>query len=68
MPHFLVKFCNDIPDSTGHDFHACQREIVVRDMTDEKQAVEVAKQEFEKRERIGDWRIHARIIECIEID
>jgi len=64
MTRFTVGFYNDLPDSTGHDHHVCQRSIDVPEAHDAAQAVEQAIVDFQRLEDVVDWHLHARTIEC----
>jgi hypothetical protein len=64
MAKFRISFFNDLPDSTGHDHHVCQRTIEIVDAEGEEQAIARAIGEFERLERVSHWGIHARKIEC----
>ena len=64
MPDYRVCFFNDLPDSTGHDHHACQRTIEILGAESEEQAMALAITEFERLERVSHWKLHARTIEC----
>ena len=64
MTRFTVGFYNDLPDSTGHDHHVCQRSIDVADSPDEPHAIEQAILDLQRLEDIPDWHLRARIIEC----
>lgn len=64
MADFRICFFNEIPDSTGHDHHVCQRTIEVRQAHDEAHAITQALREFERLERVSHWDLHARTFEC----
>lgn len=64
MADYSICFFNEIPDSTGHDHHVCQRTIEVQDATSEEQAIANAICEFERLEHVSHWRLHARTVEC----
>lgn len=66
MPHYRIRFCNDLTNSNGHEFHTCQSEVTVRS-GDEQTALELAKREYERREKITSWRQCATSVECEEI-
>lgn len=68
MLRYRVGFYNDIPDSTGHDHHVCQREIELVTDGGRDQAIADAIREFEQQEHVSNWTVHARTIECICID
>ena len=64
IPRYLVRFCNETPDSTGHEHHVCQREVEVTTWFGQEQAVVQAIALFEVREDIASWKMHAGTIEC----
>lgn len=64
MSGFRVSFFNVIPDSTGHDHDCCQRTIDVPEAGGSKEAVELAKREFERLEGVAHWRVHAEFVDC----
>ncbi|MEW9857024.1 hypothetical protein [Novosphingobium sp. M1R2S20] len=64
MSRYRVCFYNDLCDSTGHDHHVCQKEIIVAGVENEDAAIAQAKKAFEKHEQIADWSLHARSIDC----
>ena len=68
MPGYLFLFANDLPNSTGHVFHTCQREIEVLGKATLQEAVEAAKAEFERVEGVGSWTQRARTIECKQLE
>ena len=67
MTRFSVSFCNDLPDSTGHDWHVCQSEVEVETPLGENQAIAEAIAQFERREHVDNWRKRAQTIECRRI-
>lgn len=68
MAAFRICFFNDIPDSTGHDHHCCQRSIEILEAVDEEEAIALAIREFERLEKIACWDLHARTYECAPLD
>jgi hypothetical protein len=64
---YRVCFFNDIPRNERL-FKCCQRSIVVRSADSPEQAVEAAKEQFERLEGIRDWRFHAARIEVEIMD
>ena len=66
MISYRVSFYNQLPDDTGHDHLVCQREIEVATSC-EKEAVAKAIREFERNERVPNWRHRASEIKCIEL-
>lgn len=64
MPGYRFLFSNDLPNSTGHVFHTCQREIEVLGKTTLEEALEAAKAEFERQEGVASWTHRAHFIEC----
>jgi hypothetical protein len=65
---YRVGFYNNIPDSTGHDHHVCQREIEVTTDGGRDQTIAEGIQEFERHEHVSRWSIQARTIECVCLD
>jgi len=63
MASFRIRFCNDLLNAYGQPFHVCQREVVVAG-EDDAVAIQAAKREFERLERVPSWRLRARSIEC----
>ena len=63
MALYLVRFCNDLCDSTGHQWHVCQRMLEI-EARGQGQAITEAISEFEKAEEVSHWRHRARTIEC----
>ncbi len=61
MPSYRVCFLNEIPRNERL-FRCCQRSIVISASTPE-QAIEAAKKRFARLEGIGDWKMHASLIE-----
>lgn len=68
MAAFRICFFNEIPDSTGHDHHCCQRSIEILEAADEEEAIALAIREFEQLEKIARWDLHARTYECAPHD
>ena len=68
MADFRICFYNDLPDSTGHDHHVCQRTILIPNAVDEERAIVQAKREFGRLEQVTHWDLHARTIECARLD
>lgn len=68
MTAYRISFVNDLVDSHGHPHHVCQRHIEVRGAIDGAGAVERAKREFERLERIERWQLRARAIELESIE
>ena len=64
IPRYSVSFCNEIPDSTGHEHHVCQREVEVTTWFGQGQAIAQAIVQFEALEDIASWKTHAGTIEC----
>ena len=67
MPGYRVCFMNEIPRNDKL-FRCCQRSLMIRSAPDAERAVEAAKQQFAKLERIHDWKIHAALIEVEQIE
>jgi hypothetical protein len=67
MASYRVSFFNEIPDSTGHDHHVCQRSIEITGAEDEAQAIRRAIVEFERLEGVSHWDLHARAMECSQL-
>ena len=65
---YTVRFCNQLVNCNGQLFSTCQREIVVQGIPDEADAIQAAKLEFERLERVGSWRARATSIECLQTD
>lgn len=68
MREYRFLFCNDLADSTGHMFRTCQRAVEVSGKPTLEEAMEAAKQEFERQEEIGRWHLRARFIEWEELE
>jgi hypothetical protein len=67
MPTYRVCFMNEIPRNDKL-FRCCQRSIIVKSALGAEWAVEAAKRQFAELEGIGDWKIHAALIEVEAID
>ena len=67
MTSYRVCFINEIPRNERL-FRCCQRSIIIRSAASAEQAVETAKKQFAELEGIGDWKIHAALIEVEPID
>jgi len=67
MPSYRVRFINEIPRNERL-FRCCQRSIIIQSASSAERAVEAAKEQFAKLEGIGDWKIHAALIELEPID
>lgn len=67
MAGFRVTFFNDLCDSTGHDHRCCQREIELPQAVSAERAIEQAKREFERLERVERWHLRATGIRCDEL-
>ena len=68
MSGYRFKFCNDVASSTGHETHACQREIEILDKPTLEEALEAAKAEFERQEGIASWTHRAHFVECKSLE
>jgi hypothetical protein len=63
-----VHFYNDTPNDRGEMFHVLQCSVEIRAAKSQDRAVEAAKRRFARKEAISDWRIHAQIVEVVEIE
>ena len=64
MTDYLIRFSNDLSDSTGHVHRVCQGEVLISAPENRDQAIEQAKRRFAEAEGVADWSQRARIIEC----
>ncbi len=67
MKAYRVCFFNQLTNSSGHNFHCCQRSIEIHAAKSRDRAVEAAKLRFAREEQVKDWHIHAHSIEVEEI-
>ena len=63
---YRVSFLNRLTNSYGRSFDVCQREVEVSSTKDSAQAIELAKKEFCRAERIRHWRNRASFIQWVE--
>lgn len=64
MADYRVRFFNRLTNSYGRCFDVPQRSIDVRCGDGPEEALGIAKREFERAERIGNWRARANGVEC----
>jgi len=64
MTRYRVKFFNNLTNCNGQEFKCLQRSLTIREATDQDDAVEMAKREFERVECISNWRCHAHLVEA----
>jgi hypothetical protein len=65
--NYQIKFYKHLLSSDGHPFKVLQRVIPVDQSDSSDDAVRVAQRRFEGLENVGDWRLHADIVEaCVE--
>jgi len=62
MNEYRVIFFNTLLNSYGMRFKCLQRAIAVT-AEDAEQAAETAKREFERLERVPNWKCHAQSVE-----
>lgn len=67
MRQYFVTFHKVVPNDSGHDYRALQRQTVVSART-EVAAARAAKALFCRAARIVDWRVRADTCEVAEID
>ncbi|QIG78875.1 hypothetical protein [Stakelama tenebrarum] len=67
MTNYRVGFYNELCDSTGHDHHVCQREILITTEGGEEAAIAKAIAEFERLERIEHWKARASEVKCTKL-
>jgi hypothetical protein len=65
MSRFRVKFFNTLLGSDGHPHKVLQRTIDLQEPKTAKDAVELAKRDFECLECVPDWHLHAQ---CCEVE
>jgi hypothetical protein len=63
MPGYRVSFFNELTSSRGTLYKVCQRSVEIRTARSLDRAVEAAKKRFARLERVGEWRLHARLFE-----
>lgn len=67
MAVFRVSFFNTLTNSCGRVLKVCQRTVEIDDTHDVNRALETAKQEFARLERIPNWGLRAQSVEVEEI-
>ena len=63
MTAYRVSFFNELTNSRGTLYKVCQRSVEIRTARTLDRAVEAAKKRFARLERVGEWRLHARLFE-----
>ena len=63
MTAYRVSFFNELTNSRGTLYKVCQRSVEIRTARSLDRAVEAAKKRFARLERVGEWRLHARLFE-----
>jgi hypothetical protein len=63
MTGYRVSFFNELTNSRGTLYKVCQRSVEIRTARSLDRAVEAAKKRFARLERVGEWRLHARLFE-----
>jgi hypothetical protein len=67
MARYVVRFIKDVLGENGREAEICQSSIEV-DAQDRSEAAELAKQDFCRSEKLGDWSLHADRIQVLETD
>ena len=63
MTAYRVSFFNELTNSSGKLFKVCQRSVDIRMARSLDRAVEAAKKRFARLEHVGEWRLHAQLVE-----
>lgn len=63
MEHYRVSFYNNLTNSSGHQFHCCQRTIDIRLAKSKDRALEAAKRRFARKEAVPHWSVRAHLVE-----
>jgi hypothetical protein len=63
MTAYRVSFFNELTNSSGKLFKVCQRSVDIRTARSLERAVEAAKKRFARLEHVGEWRLHAQMVE-----
>jgi hypothetical protein len=65
---YKVKFFKNLVSSDGHPFVVLQRVVTVGPSENTDSAVRIAKMQFERSEKVVDWRLHADFVEATTDD
>ena len=63
MTAYRVSFFNELTSSSGKLVKVCQRSVDIRMARSLDRAMEAAKKRFARLEHIGEWWLHARLVE-----
>lgn len=63
MTCYRINFFNNLLNSNGQEFKCLQRSVIIPEAMDKAEALAMAKREFERSERISNWRCHAHLAE-----
>lgn len=63
VSQYRVSFFKTLCNSTGHSFKCLQLQVDVDDVSDERQAEELASRQLEKMRGLQNWRQVADLIE-----
>ena len=63
MTAYRVSFFNELTNSSGKLFKVCQRSVDIRTARSPERAIEAAKKRFARLEHVGEWRLHAQLVE-----
>jgi hypothetical protein len=59
MTRYRVTFFKNVLSSDGHQFKCPQRTMEVRSAKSLEGALEAAQRQYERLDRLHDWRLHA---------
>jgi hypothetical protein len=62
MPAYQVSFFKNLLSSNGRACK-CPQQVITVDARSPQAALDAAKQQFERRRSIPDWRLHADVAE-----
>ena len=68
MQKFMVKFLNNLTNSSGQQFQCLQRAIPVVRAKSPERAIKAAQHQFEQLERVSSWNLRAQWIEVEPYD
>ena len=64
MTSFRVSFFKNLSSSYGKPFKVCQRSMVIHSARSRARAIEAARAQFVRLERIDDWTLRADAVEA----
>lgn len=67
MTAYRVSFFNELTNSSGKLVKVCQRSVDIRVARTRDRAIEAAKKRFARLEHVGQWWLHARLVEIEDV-